>query len=117
IPNWRRNDMSKVKLFGFICATTLLLAACGGGGSSSGGSFTGGGGGTPGNSAPVFTSNAPTNAVEAVLYNYQASASDADGDLLSWGLITFPAGMSVNGSGLVQWTPSAAQVGSHSVRL
>lgn len=109
--------MSKVKLFGFICATTLLLAACGGGGSSSGGGFTGGGGGTPGNSAPVFTSNAPTNAVEAVLYSYQASASDADGDLLSWGLITFPAGMSVNGSGLVQWTPSAAQVGSHSVRL
>ena len=111
--------MSKAKVVSFICAIGFLLAACSGGGGSSGGGFTtgSGGGGTPGNNAPVFTSTAPTNAVEAVQYTYQATATDADGDLLSWVLVTSPAGMTVNASGLVTWTPSAAQVGSHSVQL
>jgi poly(3-hydroxybutyrate) depolymerase len=109
--------MNKAKAFSFICAITLILAACSGGGGSSSGTVISGGGGGGSNSAPVITSTAPTNAVEATLYTYQASASDADGDILSWALITFPSGMTVNGSGLVQWTPSAAQVGSHNVRL
>lgn len=111
--------MNKSVIFSFICATAFFLAACSGGGGSSGGGFAGnpGGGGTPGNSAPVFTSNAPTNAVEGVLYSYQATATDADGHPLSWVLFTKPAGMSVNGGGLVQWTPTSAQIGSHSVRL
>ncbi|MCZ7607505.1 MAG: hypothetical protein M5U25_15850 [Planctomycetota bacterium] len=65
--------------------TLVILAGCtGGGGSASGlpanyAPPTGGGGGTT-NSAPVFTSSAPTSATVGVLYSYQAAAADADGD-------------------------------------
>jgi hypothetical protein len=100
----------------------IILAGCsGGGGSGASAGFnappTGGGGGTPGNNVPVITSSAPTSATEGQLYSYQATASDADGDPLSWALTTSPTGMTVNASGLVQWTPTTAQVGSHDVTL
>lgn len=110
--------MNKAKLFSIISAIGFFLAACSGGGGSSGGfAGTPGGGGTPGNNAPVFTSSAPTNAVEGVQYSYQATATDGDGDLLTWVLLTSPAGMAVSTNGLVTWTPSAAQIGSHNVSL
>jgi len=42
-------------------------------------------------------------------YSYAIAASDADGDTLSYSLLSGPAGMSVNSTtGQLTWTPSAA---------
>lgn len=102
--------------------TLVFLAGCTGGGGGGGGlpaNFappTGGGGGTT-NSAPVFTSTAPTSATVGVLYSYQAAATDADADPLTWTLTVKPTGMTVSAAGLVNWTPAAGQEGSHNVTL
>lgn len=106
---------------GMIAAISVFLLAGCSGGSSSGGAAswnapTGGGGGG-GNSAPVITSVAPTAAVVGQAYSYQANASDADGDPITWSLLTAPSGMTVNTTGLVSWTPTSGQVGSHAVSL
>lgn len=112
----KRRKASIITVLSFI-----VLAGCAGG--SGGGSdfnapaTSSGGGGTPGNNVPVITTSAPTNATEGQLYSYQANASDADGDPLTWSLPTAPTGMTVGTNGLVEWTPTGAQVGSHSVTL
>jgi choice-of-anchor A domain-containing protein/RHS repeat-associated protein len=72
----------------------------------------------PGNQPPVFTSTAPTQASVGTPYSYQATASDPDGDPLTFRLLVGPAGMTINaGTGLVQWTPTAAQAGNQDVTL
>lgn len=108
--------MRNFMLLGIISLAVLTLGACTGGGSGGGGTLPPTGG-TGGNSAPVFTSSAPTGAVVGQLYSYQAAASDADGNPLTWSLGIAPTGMSVNAGGLVTWTPSAGQVGNHDVSL
>ena len=55
------------------------------------------------NSAPKITSTPPTSISNSV-YTYQVTATDPDGDKLSYGLLTAPAGMQINSStGLIQW--------------
>lgn len=107
--------MRNFMILGILSLAVLTLGACTGGGG--GGAATLPPTGGTGNSAPVFTSTAPTAAVVGQLYSYQATASDANGDPLTWSLGIAPSGMSVNASGLVSWTPSAGQVGSHNVSL
>ena len=71
-----------------------------------------------GNKPPTFTSTPATTSRVASPYVYAAAAIDPDGDSLTFSLLAGPAGMSVNATtGLVQWTPSAAQLGSQSVSL
>src|SRR5262249_700336 len=51
-------------------------------------------------------------------YSYQATATDPDGDAVTFALSQAPAGMTVNGqSGLVEWTPSGGQIGPQSVTV
>jgi len=69
------------------------------------------------NRAPSFTSVAPTAAVEGQALSYQATASDADGDSLTFRLLTGPAGAATTAAGLVTWTPGAAQVGTQRLSL
>lgn len=58
------------------------------------------------NDAPYFTSSAVTSAVEGVLYQYDANATDPEGQTLTWSLTVNPTGMTINSSsGLIQWTP------------
>src|SRR5262249_51682384 len=65
------------------------------------------------NQPPVFTSTPVTQAYVNTPYTYQAAATDADQDALSYSLIYGPAGMTVDaGTGLVQWTPTADQRGT-----
>lgn len=73
--------------------------------------------GMAGNRAPRITSNPGLNAQVGRLYAYQLSASDADGDALSYTLERAPTGMSVSASGRVQWTPATGQHGLHDVRI
>jgi choice-of-anchor A domain-containing protein len=73
---------------------------------------------TDDNSAPVIVSEPPTIAYLNEVYTYQVLAIDDDGDDLIYGLLTFPDGMVIdNGSGLIEWEPADAQVGSHIVEI
>jgi hypothetical protein len=72
----------------------------------------------PPNQPPVFTSVPVVDANVNALYSYQATASDPDGDPLTFSIATGPKGLTIDpATGLVTWTPASAQVGSSSVTL
>jgi hypothetical protein len=75
--------------------------------------LNGGGGGNP----PTITSAPMTNGTQGQPYTYQVTGSDPDGDVLSFALDVAPAGMAIDASGLITWTPDGAQVGSHPVTV
>jgi sugar lactone lactonase YvrE len=63
------------------------------------------------NDAPTITSSANTNAVAGSPYHHQPTATDAEGDSLSWSLSSGPSGMSVNTiTGELTWPPT---LGTH----
>ncbi|MBU0713123.1 putative Ig domain-containing protein [bacterium] len=73
------------------------------------------------NTAPSITA-VPTGTVatnEDALYTTDINATDNDvGDVLTYSLQTAPAGMTINAStGVIQWTPSNGQVGTHTVTV
>lgn len=65
------------------------------------------------NGSPIITSDPLTYGVPNMLYSYQVTASDPDGDALTFGLPTAPAGMTLSPNGLIQWTPTI--IGSYDV--
>ncbi|SFL91172.1 Ig-like domain-containing protein [Marinobacter zhejiangensis] len=67
------------------------------------------------NSYPEITSRPTFQAVVGETYQYQLVATDADGDALTYGAMTQPAGLSVDSAGLVTWTPATEQLGLHDV--
>jgi hypothetical protein len=70
------------------------------------------------NSAPVIESNAVTTATEGALYIYGVEATDPDGDELEFALLIHPAGMTISSStGVINWTPTKAQIGEHDVEI
>ncbi len=71
------------------------------------------------NDAPSITSVAPLDAVETQPYQYDVEASDPDaGDALTFSLVSAPAGMTIDAAtGLVSWTPTFDQAGSHAVTV
>ena len=71
------------------------------------------------NRPPQFTSLPITQATEGQAYSYDADALDLDaGDSLSFSLAAAPAGMTVDAaSGVIQWTPTSAQIGVHDVTV
>jgi RHS repeat-associated protein len=70
------------------------------------------------NNFPTIAS-APRTAVQlGRSYLYMLTANDEDGDPLVKTLVTAPAGMAFDATtGLVEWTPTNAQLGRHNVRL
>jgi RHS repeat-associated protein len=73
----------------------------------------------PTNQPPSINSTPLTTATADTRYSYDVDASDPDvGEVLTYSLTTAPAGMSIDAaSGLVEWTPSAAQTGDHPVEV
>jgi hypothetical protein len=70
------------------------------------------------NQPPIITSSPNTTATEASPYQYQVAAQDPEGGQLSFQLMSGPTGMTIGQtSGLVQWTPTKAQVGDQNVQL
>jgi subtilisin family serine protease len=69
------------------------------------------------NRAPAFTSSPVLSAVESQPYAYQATATDPDGDAVTFRRLSGPDGLTVSTSGLVAWTPGATQVGNQDVAL
>lgn len=71
----------------------------------------------PSNSAPRFTSAPLTNAIIGLVYEYQATAQDADGDPLSFSKVAGPDWLNVSSGGLVRGTPPEGAAGVVTVRL
>lgn len=70
------------------------------------------------NAYPVIKSAPVLTALAGSLYQYRVTATDPDGDVLTYSLVSGPSGMTVNASnGLVQWTPGLSQTGAFSVTL
>jgi RHS repeat-associated protein len=72
----------------------------------------------PANQPPAFTSTPVTQATVGTAYSYQATASDPNGDALTYQVLVGPVGLTIGAqSGLVQWTPTPDQVGTQDVTL
>lgn len=70
------------------------------------------------NRAPEFTSQPKTEAVPGRPYAYQATATDPDGDAVSFSLLSGPNGMAVNANtGIVTWSPQASDLGNQDILL
>jgi len=68
------------------------------------------------NTAPQITSSPVTVATVGAAYAYRVTATDANGDTLTYSLTQAPAGMVINSvSGQISWTPTSAQTGSQAV--
>jgi hypothetical protein len=50
-------------------------------------------------------------------YLYLVEVEEPDGDPLTFSLPVKPAGMTIDANGLVAWTPTPSQLGSHSVKI
>ena len=71
------------------------------------------------NRLPVISSTPATQVTEGVQYSYQIIAADHDElNTLTYALESGPSGMAVNAeTGLVLWTPTAADVGFHDISV
>jgi hypothetical protein len=70
-----------------------------------------------GNRAPFFSSAPPVITSVGAETMYAVAVTDSDGDPLEFALLTAPDGMTIDAAGLVEWTPTTADVGVHSVRI
>jgi hypothetical protein len=68
------------------------------------------------NRAPAFVNKMPNQMVTVhnvpVEFQYQYSASDPDGDLITFSLLQNPAGSTITSVGLFKWTPTTDQANS-----
>jgi hypothetical protein len=63
---------------------------------------------------PVISGTPPTTVQAGTGYTFQATASDPDGDKLSFGATNLPAWLGLNtANGMITGTPTVAQVGSY----
>jgi lysophospholipase L1-like esterase len=68
------------------------------------------------NVAPRITSTPVTAASVGAAYSYRVTATDANGDTLTYSLTQSPAGMTISPTtGQIAWTPTSAQTGSQAV--
>jgi len=68
------------------------------------------------NRAPVLSRIGGQSGQEDELLTFALSASDPDGDTVSYSASGLPSGATLNGE-TFSWTPTSSQVGSHSVTL
>lgn len=101
-----------------VLATAMVLAACGG--EDSGGTGTPSTPNdtppveTPANRSPVISGSPPASVDAGDAYRFQPSASDADGDSLTFSVDGLPGWASFDAStGAISGTPSEDDVGAH----
>ena len=64
----------------------------------------------PAPAPPVITSTPILTTTVGVIYTHQVTATDANGGPFIFSLDVAPAGMTISATGLISWTPTAAQV-------
>ena len=68
------------------------------------------------NTAPALDSTPPTTTKVEYLYTYDVNANDLEDDVLTYSLLTFPEGMTIDSStGVITWTPTEEQIGGNEV--
>ena len=97
----------RVLVVGLLIVLTVVVSACSGGGNggTSDGNNDGGdngGGETP----PIIDALSDQVVAEGANIGLTLSASDANGDTLTYSLVSGPAGMTVSTNGVLSWTAS-----------
>lgn len=70
------------------------------------------------NNKPVFVSVAPSTGRVSQVYAYDANATDADNDTLTYSVLNGPTGLTMNSAtGFVSWVPNSLQTGFSYVQL
>jgi RHS repeat-associated protein len=70
------------------------------------------------NRLPNFITAPPSNGQTGQLFRYEAAATDPDGDVLTYKLLTKPTGMAIDSErGTLVWQPAADQLGNFNVAL
>lgn len=93
--------------------TAMFLGGCGGGGGGSAASASSNSGSSS-NAAPTVTGTPGSTAVVGQAYSFQPSATDANGDQLTYTVGNLPGWATFNAStGRISGTPTAAQVGAY----
>lgn len=73
---------------------------------------------SPSNLPPSFTSEPPATAPIGEVYRYRVTATDPDGDAITFALVEAPSGMDIDPvSGVILWLPSLAISGPHAVTV
>ena len=69
-----------------------------------------------GNKAPAIDSMPLTSTKVEQVYTYDVNANDFENDLLTYSLLTYPEGMTIDTlTGVINWTPTKEQIGEHKV--
>lgn len=101
-----------------VAALAAALAACGGGGDEDTATITpdtGAPPAPPANQAPTISGSPPTAVVAGQSISFTPTASDPDGDSLTFSIQNRPSWLSFDqNSGRISGTPEPAQVGSYS---
>lgn len=97
---------------GSLIAIALLLAACGGGGDGESASANPGPSGN--NGAPTIQGQPGTSVVAGQAYSFRPTASDPNGDALTFTATNLPAWATLNRTtGAVSGTPASSDVGAY----
>jgi len=103
----------QVMKVGCVIAIALLATACGGGGDGETASANPGPGGS--NAPPTIQGQPGTSVVAGQAYNFRPTATDPNGDALTFTATNLPRWAALNQStGAVTGTPSSSDVGTYS---
>ncbi|XZE55261.1 putative Ig domain-containing protein [Planctomycetaceae bacterium SH139] len=70
-------------------------------------------GATAENEPPVIRGTPQASAIAGRVYQTALDALDPDGDTVYWSLTGPPAGMTIGDNGVLQWTPTLDEIGTH----
>lgn len=71
-----------------------------------------------GNKAPTIDSTPLTSTKVEQVYTYDVNANDLENDVLTYSLLTYPEGMTIDTvTGVINWTPIKEQIGEHEVTV
>lgn len=111
--------MRRITLPGFVAGlvvlTATLLGGCGGGGGGDSGSANANPPNSGTNGAPTISGSPSSSVVAGQAYSFQPSATDPNGDQLTFIVANLPGWATFNAStGRISGTPTASQVGAYS---
>jgi len=109
----KHSTMQKIRIFSLAIVAAVGLAGCGGGGD--GESPQPSAPATGANSPPTISGSPSSSVVAGQAYSFQPSASDPDGDALTFSVSNLPGWAAFNSStGRISGTPAASDVATYS---
>jgi hypothetical protein len=111
----KHSTMQAVRTSSLAILAAIALAGCGGGGGDGEQTSAPATPGTGANSAPTIQGSPSTSVAAGQAYSFQPTASDPDGDALTFTVSNKPAWAAFDAStGRISGTPSAADVATYS---